>query len=434
MKKNNFSKFILLWIGEFVSSIGSGLTAFGLAIYVFEKTGKASAVALVSLFAFLPSLILSVPAGVLADRYDRRLLMIIGDGLSALGLIFILFFMIKGEAKLWQVYMGVMISSIFISLLEPAYTATITDLLTKEQYTKAGGLVQIAGSSRFLISPALAGLLLKKYDIKLLLVIDVCTLFITIIATLVVRKGLVSKRIEKVKSFTYELKEGWETVSQNQGILILVIMASILTFFIGFIQTLLTPMILAFSDSSTLGAIETISASGMLITSIIMGMLTIKKGHRKLLSTSLFIAGLFMALFALRENIFLITIFGFLFFSALPFANVSLDYLIRSNIDNEVQGRAWGIMGLISQLGYIVAYAISGILADYVFTPLLVEGGIFANSLGKIFGIGPGRGIGLLIFISGISVCVTALILYRLKAIMKLESGGELYVAENNPQ
>lgn len=101
-KKSNFGKFLLLWSGELISAIGGGLTSFGLGVYVFMQTGSATGMALVTLLGFLPTLILSVPAGVLADRYDRRLLMMIGDGCSALGIIYILLCMINGGASLTQ--------------------------------------------------------------------------------------------------------------------------------------------------------------------------------------------------------------------------------------------------------------------------------------------------------------------------------------------
>ena len=174
MKSNekSYSKFLLLWSGQFISAIGSGLTSFGLGVYVFKQTGKASAMALVILFAFMPSLLLSAVSGVLADRYDRRLLMVLGDSLSATGLVFILICMLNGGAQFWQICVGVTISSIFSSLLEPAYKATVTDLLTKDQYTKASGLVQVAGSSKYFISPVIAGFLLSVSDIKLLLIIS----------------------------------------------------------------------------------------------------------------------------------------------------------------------------------------------------------------------------------------------------------------------
>ena len=132
----SFKKFLLLWSGELISAIGSGLTSFGLGIYVYQQTGRVSSTALITLLAFSPSLLLSPIAGVLADRYDRRLLMILGDSLSALGLIYILICMINGEATLYPIAIGVTISSIFSSLLELAYKATVTDLLTKEEFLK----------------------------------------------------------------------------------------------------------------------------------------------------------------------------------------------------------------------------------------------------------------------------------------------------------
>ncbi len=407
--ENHFNKFLVLWSGEFISAIGSGLTSFGLGVYVFEQTGKASAIALVTLLAFMPALLLSAPTGVLADRYDRRVLMVLGDSLSAVGLVFILICMLRGEAQLWQICVGVTISSVFYSLLEPAYKATVTDLLTPEQYTKASGLVGIAGSAKYVISPVLAGFLLTVSDIKLLLIIDICTFFITVASTLVVRSGIVSKKSEATTSFLRELNDGWGAVTENRGVLILVMMGAVITFFLGFIQTLSAPMLLAFSDSATLGLAETICASGMLVSSVLVGIISIKKGYAKILSTTLLFAGIFMVVFGLREDLLLICISGFLFFAMLPFANSSLDYMVRTNIKNELQGRAWGLIGIISQLGFVAAYALSGVLADYA---------------GKALKIGVGRGAGSLIVVAGLLLSVTAVVLYQMKSVRQLEKRG----------
>lgn len=425
-----FRKFLLLWSGQLISAIGSGLTAFGLSIYVFQQTGKASATTLVVLLAFMPSLLLSPVAGVLADRYDRRLLMVLGDSLSAIGLVYILICMLIGEAQLWQICVGVTISSVFSSLLDPAYKATVTDLLTEEQYTKASGFVQVAGSAKYLISPIIAGFLLAVSDIKLLLVIDICTFFVTVTSALAVRRGLISKKYEQTQSFFHEFKDGWRAVSENRGVLVLVIMTSVLTFYLGIIETLSIPMLLTFTNSSVIGTVETVVATGMLVSSLIIGFLPIKKGYVKILSFSLFIEGIFMAIFGLRENIVLICISGFFFFAMMPFANSTMDFLVRTNIDNAVQGRAWSLIGVISQLGFVAAYALSGLLADYVFTPLLVDGGSLADSVGKITGTGQGRGTGLLIITAGILLSVTSLILFNLKSVKKLENRGDLCISD----
>ena len=422
--EHSFGKFLILWSGDFISAIGSGLTSFGLGVYIFQQTGRASYMALVTLLAFLPSLLLGAPAGVLADRYDRRLLMVLGDSLSAVGLVFILVCLMSGQASVWQICIGVTISSVFSSLLEPAYKATITDMLTPEQYSKASGMVQIAGSAKYLISPVLAGFLLTISDIRLLLLIDICTFFVTVSTTLVVRRGIASQASAEHRSFLLELRDGWQALTEKKGLLPLVIMGSLITFCLGFIQTLASPMILSFSDSTSLGTIMTAAATGMLASSLLLGGISIRTSYANLLSLSLFGAGVTMALFGLRENLLLIGVFGFLFFAMLPFANASLDYLLRTNIDNQVQGRAWGLIGLISQLGYVAAYALSGVLADYLFTPLLLPGGILSASVGRILGTGQGRGIGLLIVLAGLLLCATAIFLFSMKSIRQLELAG----------
>ena len=391
-----------------MSSIGSGLTSFGLGVYVFRQTGSAADMALVSLLAFLPALLLSVPAGVLADRYDRRLLMMVGDGFSALGILYIFFCMQAGGASLMQICIGVTVSSVFSSLLEPAYRATVSDILEAEDYSRASGLVSLAGSARYLVSPILAGILLTVSDIRLLLILDMGTFFLTVICTGVVRQGLASKAAEHKEAFFTLLKEGWRAVAEKRGVLVLILVSSVITCFMGAFQILAEPMILAFSDSATLGICETICASGMLVSSLFLGIRGIRKGYVKILSLSLMLAGVAMVGFGLRENLVLICAAGFGFFLMLPFANNSLDYLVRTNIAEELQGRAWGLIGFLSQIGYAVAYSLSGLLAD---------------GMGSRLQIGVGRGAAAVIMASGVLLGVIALTIYPIKAVRELESG-----------
>ena len=407
-KKSNFGKFLLLWSGELISSIGGGLTSFGLGVYVFQQTGSATGMALVTLLAFLPTLLLSVPAGVLADRYDRRILMMLGDGCSALGIAYILLCMLNGGASLPQICAGVFVSSVFSSLLEPSYRATVSDLLTKDEYSKANGLVSLAGSARYLVSPLIAGLLLSVSDIKLLLIIDICTFVITVISTAVVKKGIEAKQSEKEISFLESMKEGWKAVHSRDGIFLLIMVSAVLTLFLGVFQILAEPLILSFSDSKTLGIAETICASGMLVSSLILGIRGIKKNYVKVLAISLAMAGLFMVGFGIWENVIVISVFGFMFFMMLPFANNCLDYLVRTNIPDELQGRAWGFIGFLSQMGYVVAYGGGGIAADFT---------------AKLLNTNVGRGAGVVITGSGICLMITAVAMAGIKSIQRLSEG-----------
>ena len=403
---SGFKRFLLLWIGELISSIGSGITSFGLGVYVFNSTGSAAGMAMVTLLGFLPTLLLSVPAGVLADRYDRRLLMMIGDGCSALGIIYILICMRSGEATLVRICAGVFVSAVFSSLLEPSYRATITDILSKEEFSNAGGLISLAGSARYLFSPVIAGSLLAVSDVSLLLMIDICTIFVTIITTAIVRKGTAVKPSESRLSFMESIKEGWQVVHGRSGVFMLIMVSSIITMFMGILQILVEPMVLSIADSKVLGITETVCACGMLVSGLMLGIMGIKRGYVRILRLSFFMAGVFMIGISLIENVIPICIFGFLFFAMLPLANNCMDYLARINIPDSQQGRAWGFIGLLSQLGYIVAYGISGIAAD---------------GLGAITGKGVGRGAACMILISGLSLSVIALTLLRLPKIRELE-------------
>ncbi|MDO4484764.1 MAG: MFS transporter, partial [Clostridia bacterium] len=253
MKQSNFKRFLLLWAGQLISAIGGGLTSFGLGVYVFQQTGSAAGMALVTLLGFLPTMLLSMPAGVLADRFDRRLMMMLGDGLSGAGILFILICMMNGGAALWQICTGVFISSVFSALMEPAYRASVSDLLTEDEFSKASGLVSLAGSARFLVSPILAGLLLAISDVKLLLVIDICTFIITVISTFAVRKGMQTKPRTDNVSFRESITEGWRAVRQTKGVLPLILVTSLLTLFIGVFQVLAEPLVLSMADAKTLG-------------------------------------------------------------------------------------------------------------------------------------------------------------------------------------
>lgn len=419
---NNFNKFLIIWAGELISNIGSGMTTFGLGIYVWNLTHSTVDVSLIEMVALLPMILLSPLAGVLADRFDRRLLMIVGDLLSGLGLLAMLILMRAGNIEVWQICLCVGFESAFVSLLDPAYKATITDLLTEEDYAKASGMVGIASSSKFLISPVIGGLLLAATSMEVIITIDILTLFVTIGAVFSVRKSLAVKSAEKKDlNFFKDLHEGWKIVSSSKGVLQLIVLVSVLMFYMGFIQVLAKPMCLPFASEKTTGIMQTVCACGMLVSSVLISSGTFKDRYVNVMVTSFVLAGIGMVGFGATTSIPVIIIFGFLFFATIPYANTSIEVLIRKSIVNDAQGRAWGLISLISQLGYVAAYILSGVLPQYVFNPALQDGGALAGSIGKIIGTGETRGIGLLLIVTGVFLVITALLISRSKSIRVLE-------------
>ena len=148
----------------------------------------------------------------------------------------------------------------------------------------------------------------------------------------------------------------------------------------------------------------------MLVSSLLLGIRGLKKGYAGVLSNSLMVAGLSMAAFGIWENMYPICVFGFLFFAMLPFANNCLDYLVRTNIPDELQGRAWGFIGFLSQIGYVVAYGTAGALADL---------------LGRRSGLGVGRGAAFVVMGAGVLLAVMAFAIRFIRWIRDLEKGVE---------
>lgn len=414
-------KFLMIWSGELISSIGSGMTAFALSVYVYQTTGSATYVSLITLLAYLPTVLLSPLGGVLADRYDRRLLMIIGDLFSGLGLAYVLWNIQAGSDSMLPICIGVTFNAVFVALLEPSFRATITELLTEEEYARASGMVQIAGNAKFLISPALAGILLAVADIRLILLIDIGTFLITVTTVAIVRKSVGKAVKTERQSIGREMRLGFAEINKSKGIRILIILMSFVCFFVGILQTLTSPMVLAVSNAETVGIMESLCAVGMLLGSVFIGILGIKKNFSTVLCVAGILSGIFIALTGVNKSIFVTGAGIFLFFLALPFMNTSADVLIRKNIPNELQGRVWGIISLLSQTGTVLAYALSGVLADFVFEPLLADNGILADSIGALIGTGTGRGIGFMLILSGVCIIPAAFAIGRSRSIRSLQ-------------
>lgn len=421
-------KFMTIWTGQLISNIGSGMTVFALSIYVYQLTGNVTSVSIVTLLAYLPTILLSPVGGILADIFDRRLMMICGDFFSAFGLLYILISINTGHTGILPIAIGVTINSVFVSLLNPAYKATVTDLLTEDEYVKASGLMQIAGNAKYLISPAIAGIILAYSDIRVILIIDILTIIVTILVVALVRRNIHKlkprprprPRQGKIKLYK-EFKEGVQYISKDKGVTNLVFLMALVCFFIGFVQILIIPLLLSIGSIKTAGFIQTISAIGMLVSSVIISAIGIKKHYSKILILSLIACGCFMGLIGTSTSIAFILASSILFFATLPVVNTCADVLIRVRIPNEVQGRVWGLISLFTQTGYVVAYLICGILADNVFGPMMEENSILAGGIGKIIGIGEGRGIGLMLIIAGVSMVSFALVFGRKKRRIEIE-------------
>ena len=419
-----FKRFLTVWAGELLSSIGTGLTAFTLTAHAFIKTGLASGPSMILLASFLPSFLLRPLGGILADRMDRRLLMITGSLGSALGVLMIFFMISPENSSLGMIFPGLIVSSVFSALQNPSYKASVTDLLPPDLYGKAGAMIQLAGAAPLLLSPFIAGILMSLIGIRFILIIDILTFIVSALAVLSVRRGMEvihsDERMEK-SGILEDLSEGISALMENRGILILTFLVSLILFYVGLLQALLAPMVLSFADTAVLGTVQSVCAVGVLAGSIILSSIGIKGSYVKVISASLAVMGLSFSFIGMRENFPMIIIPGFIFFFTLPFVNTGIEVLIRGNIRNRLQGRVWSMISFITYSGSIIAFASAGFLSDVIFNPLLIQGGMLSDNLGLLFGTGEGRGIAFLFCLSGLSIFLVSFFLSKTESIRKLE-------------
>lgn len=418
--------FSILFAGAFVNSVGTGLSAFALAIYMFQTYGTASAVMLVELCSFAPIVLLAPIAGVLADRFDRRVMMILGDGGSVGGLLIVIAAVSSENPEIGLICLGIVASSCFAALTEPALRASVNDFVGPDEYVRASGMLQLAASSKYLISPLLAGFLLPAVGLRALLLVDASTCLVTVVCSVVVRKaaGSTSGGAEE-EGFMAQLLAGWRAVASRRNVRLVVGLMTMAVFVIGFLQTLLKPILLPYVGTRTEGTVETIASVGMFAGAAVVGM---AKNARPaaLLAAGMFGAGVAMALLPIRPVAWWASVAGFVLFASLALCNAGAEVIIRSSIPNEQQARVWGTIGMVSQLGYVVAFVLAGPLADKVFEPLLRTGGLLAGSVGTVFQTGRGRGTALLVTIMGIALIGVAAAVHAKRAgIVEGTNAGE---------
>lgn len=399
----------ILLLGALVNSVGSGLTAFGLAIFAYEAYGTASAVALVQLCAFAPIILLAPAAGVLADRFDRRLMMLIGDGGSVVGLALILIALTRPEPRLSHILAGVVISSCLAALTEPALRASVSDLVEPKDHVRSAGLLQAAGSARYLLSPIAAGALLPHVGLPGLLIIDAATCLVTAGCSGAVMRAVGRRAASATGSASIadQLLGGWRAVRGDSAVRALVGLMTVMTLLIGMLQVLLKPIVLPYVDAAAMGRIETLAAAGILVGAAAVAALA-KAQPTALLIIGTAATGAAMIGLALRPWPWWVALCGFAVFASLALCQAGADTLVRRAIPQDHQARAWGTISLITQTGYILAYVSAGPLTDGVLSPLLARDGALSSGLAAVIGTGPGRGAAALVALAGVATLALA--------------------------
>lgn len=411
----NGKVFTVVWIGQLISIIGSGLTTFALGVWVFEQTGSALLFALIMLFRTLPGLLISPIAGVLVDRWDRRLVLLWNDTGSFLAILGLFVLLATGQMAFWHIYLAITVLSLLLAFQQPAFLASITQLVPKEQYVRANSMIQIASGAEYILSPVLAGILLPLVHLQGIFIIDILTFFFSIAMLLLVRFPRLTASAEGTAgrgAVGQEMLHSWKYLVQRPGLLGLLLFLALINFLFGFFVVLIGPMVLSFTSEQVLGFATSIAGSGMLVSSILMG---VWGGPKRLVYGvygGVFLFGVAIILSGLRPSLPFIATGGFLVLFSLPILNGCVQAILQRKVVADMQGRIFATGRIIAQVTAPVAYVCAGVLADTIFAPLLMANGALASTVGLVIGTGPGRGIGLLFIIIGCLTMGTALLGY----------------------
>jgi DHA3 family macrolide efflux protein-like MFS transporter len=397
-----FGTFTLVWLGQLVSVVGSGLTSFALGVWLFERTGSVTQFALVGLFSVLPRIVLSPLAGSLVDRWDRRWVMIVSDsgaGFSTLALVLLL---ATGRLEVWHIYAISGVSAAFSTMQWPAYTAATTLLVAKEHLGRANGMIQFGRAAAEILAPSLAGLLVKTIQLEGVILIDCATFCFAILTLLPVRFPAPVKPAGQAQhSLWHEMTFGWRVISAQPGLRGLLGALAAINFSWGMVGALIVPMILGFTSSEALGFIISIAGAGMLAGSLAMSIWGGPKRRIDGVFGFEFISGLCFMLIGLRPSFWPTAIGAFGAHVTIAIVSGSNQAIWQSKIVPGMQGRVFAAQHMIAGAASPLAYLLAGPLADGVFEPLLASGQPLAGSIGRIVGTGPGRGIGLLFVLMG---------------------------------
>jgi MFS transporter, DHA3 family, macrolide efflux protein len=419
--------FIVIWLGQIVSVLSSSMSHFALSIWMYQQTESATAMGLMQVFFITPFLLISPFAGVMVDRYNRKLMMMLSDfaAIVATGTVFILY--ATGNLEFWHLYFAAALNGIGNTFQWPAYSAAISTMIPKSQLGRANGMMSLMEAGPGVLAPLMAGALLPLIGLAGILMIDVVTFFFAVGALLVVHVPQPRQTEEGKKAQGGMFKEavfGFRYIFARPSLLGLQMIFFFGNLFSGIGFTLLAPMVLARTDQNPLifGTVQTTGAVGAIIGGIVMSAWGGFKRRTHGVLGGWMYSGLFgMAILGLKFGLPVWMAGMIMGGLAMPLINASNQAIWQSKVAPDLQGRVFSARRLIAWFTNPISPIIGGTLADFVFEPAMRTESFLSNTFGWLVGTGPGAGMGLLLVICGILASLVGLAGYFIPAVRSAE-------------
>jgi hypothetical protein len=350
--------------------------------------------------------------------------MILGDAGAAFSTLALILLLWADRLAIWHIYLVSAASAAFSTIQWPAYAAATTLLVPKNNLGRANGMVQFGRAAAEILAPTLAGVLLKTIQLQGVILIDLVTFVFAVGTLLLVRfpkPGAAAAREPGGTSLWREIAFGWKYIAARRGLVGLLALAAATNLLWGMVGALITPMILGFASSETLGLIISIAGLGMLTGGLVMSVWGGPKRRINGVLAAEFLSGVCFLLIGFRPSFWLTALGAFGAHVTIAIVSGSSQSIWQSKVTPDVQGRVFATEQMIARATSPLAYLLAGPLADKVFEPLLAHRGPLAGSIGQVVGAGPGRGIGLMFLLMGVAKMAITLIGYAQRHIRHVE-------------
>jgi len=426
-KPTGMGSFTIAWIGQIVSLLGTSMSNFALTIWAYEITGKATALALVGFFFITPMVVVSPLAGAIVDRSNRKLMMMLSDLAAGMTTVFILLLYTSGNLQIWHLYISAAISGTFQAFQWPAFSAAITMMLPKEQYARANGMMELAGSASGIFAPVLAGVMMGFIGLGGILVIDIVTFIVAVGALLLVhipQPEVTAAGREAQGSLWKESAYGFHYIFKRPSLLGLQLVFLALNLTSTLAIAVFAPMILASTGNNEIvfGSVQSLGAIGGVVGGVVMGVWGgPKRRVHGVLTGMILVSLLGELLLGLGRSLLIWAAASFFMQFFIPIINGSNQAIWQAKVAPDVQGRVFATRRLIAWLVAPLSRLAAGPLADFVFEPAMMPAGSLAGLFGGLVGTGPGAGMSLMFVIVGLLGTLVALGGYAFRVVRDAE-------------
>lgn len=398
--------FLILWSTQSLSQLGSAMTGFALTLWLYEKTGSALQTALLAVCSYAPYVVMSIFAGALSDRWDKKKIMLVCDTLAACSTVVVLFLLKADLLKPVHMYLLNAINGLMNTVQQPAGDVAMTMIMPKKHYQKTSGMRSFSGSLVTILNPILATALFAFGGMDIVIYVDLATFLIAFFALLfgVKLPAMEKEGKEEEESFLDSVKAGLVCLREHELAFVLILFLAGVNFVASAFDAVLPALILPRTSGgeTVLGIVTSCAGIAMLIGSLVVTVLPAPKNRiRVIYLTMLFSLGTENFLLAFTEWPVLWCVGQIIGWVLVPLMNANLDVIVRTTIPVEMQGRVYSCRNTLQFFTIPIGLSMGGFMVDKICEPFMAS--VPAdNALSFLFGMGKGSGASMMMFILGV--------------------------------